>query len=284
MCETSFKVTNKDFGTVDSIRRMICKNLKIYFNKRQASFSFKSKKIAEDCKFNCEYIIASESRYKVDFLRGITEARGQILPNDKILFDTNLELIEPILISLGIMYAKHSDGFITVQNLIDFLGLLYTDAIKPWKSKVESFYETILKSTYFCAKVDSVVPLAKKTHMTDAGTDISAIAISEELESGVTLLSTGVNIKIPQGYWGMLAPRSSIAKSGWTIANSFGVIDSSYRGELKIAVAKLTDNALPLQFPWRCAQLILIPQIQIVNNVVEQLCMTNRGSGGYGST
>jgi dUTP pyrophosphatase len=284
MCGDTFKVTNKDFGTVDSIRRMVCKNLKIYFNKRQATFSFKSKKLSKDCKFNCEYILASESRYKIDFLRGITEARGQILPNDKILFDTNINVIEPILISLDIAYSKHTDGFITVSNLIDFLGALYTDAIKQWKSKAESFYETILKSTYFCATVDSVVPLAKKTHMTDAGTDISATYVAEELESGITLLGTGINIKIPQGYWGMLAPRSSISKSGWGVANSFGVIDSSYRGEIKIAVTKLTDSALPLQFPWRCAQLILIPQIQIVNSVVEQLGMTNRGNGGYGST
>jgi hypothetical protein len=98
------------------------------------------------------------------------------------------------------------------------------------------------------------------------------------------MLNTGVKLNIPTGYWGMLAPRSSIAKSGFMIANSFGVIDSSYRGELKIAITP-NNKDVELILPFKCAQLILMPQVMINFKNVDIISIdTKRGDGGYGST
>ena len=100
----------------------------------------------------------------------------------------------------------------------------------------------------------------------------------------VALVPTGTYVEIPDGYFGCLLPRSSTCiKHGLVLANSMGVIDSDYRGEIKCAFKNLTDSPVTIQKGERIAQLIILKfeRLQYVNG---DLTETDRGEGGFGHT
>ena len=99
------------------------------------------------------------------------------------------------------------------------------------------------------------------------------------------IISTGVFMEIPEGYVGLLFARSSLGfKYSCTLANSVGVIDSDYRGELKVIVVNLSNEAYTIEPNERIGQFVLnkIEQIEFVE--VEELDSTERGEGGFGHT
>lgn len=94
----------------------------------------------------------------------------------------------------------------------------------------------------------------------------------------------GVAVEIPKGYMGLLVPRSSMSKTPLRCANSVGVIDSDYRGELSIAYENISCENYTIFRGERIAQLIIMP-ISIVDiEEVQELSGTERGTGGYGRT
>lgn len=105
--------------------------------------------------------------------------------------------------------------------------------------------------------------LPKKAHASDAGIDICAIKIDKVIDEYTTRFDTGISVEMPPNYWGMLAPRSSLPAAGWMMPNSFGVIDNGYSGTLKITLTKIRPDAQMI-LPFKCAQLILIPQVYAV--------------------
>lgn len=96
------------------------------------------------------------------------------------------------------------------------------------------------------------------------------------------IVHTGVGVAIPEGHFGMLVPRSSLAKKGMTILNSPGIIDSDYRGEIMIMIK--CDPELKIEVGDRIAQLIIVPYAKTQFVKVETLSATSRGAGGFGST
>ena len=96
------------------------------------------------------------------------------------------------------------------------------------------------------------------------------------------LFDTGISIKVPEGTYGRIAPRSSVSKKG--ILVNAGVIDRDYRGPVKIMLHNLSNNDYVINKNDRIAQLILeqikTPPVQLV----EELDDTERGDGGFGST
>lgn len=96
------------------------------------------------------------------------------------------------------------------------------------------------------------------------------------------IVHTGVGVAIPEGHFGMLVPRSSLAKKGMTILNSPGIIDSDYRGEIMIMIK--CDPELKIEIGDRIAQLIIVPYAKTQFVKVETLSATSRGAGGFGST
>ena len=99
------------------------------------------------------------------------------------------------------------------------------------------------------------------------------------------VLPTGLAMEIPQGHVGLLFPRSSVGvKLGIGKPNSVGVIDSDYRGEVKVSVINYCDKPVIIDNGMRMSQLIVvpIPRIQIVET--GELEGTARGDGGFGST
>ena len=97
---------------------------------------------------------------------------------------------------------------------------------------------------------------------------------------------TGLAIALPNpGYAAFLFPRSGLGvKSGITLPNCVGVIDSDYRGEVIVGLVNLSDTAYTVQPGDRIAQMVILPVAQANIHVVDQLDDTDRGAGGFGST
>lgn len=131
---------------------------------------------------------------------------------------------------------------------------------------------------------DAVVP--SYAHIGDAGADLTSVE-AVHLEPGArALVATGIAIAIPQGYVGLVHPRSGLAvKQGLGLVNSPGTIDAGYRGEVKVAVINLDPhNPIDLPSGTRIAQLVIQKVEQVQFQVVAELDDTTRGNDGFGST
>lgn len=120
----------------------------------------------------------------------------------------------------------------------------------------------------------------------DAGMDLRAIEHLELKPFERALVATGLAIAIPEGYAGFVQPRSGLAiKQGVTVLNTPGLIDSHYRGELKVALINLDPNNVFEVNPGdRIAQLVIQKVESVAWNVVDSLDETERGEGGFGSS
>lgn len=109
-----------------------------------------------------------------------------------------------------------------------------------------------------------------------------------EPNGGTAILGTGVHVEIPVGYWGLLAARSSLGfKSTTLLTNSIGVIDSTYRGEIKARLINLGTKPVTIERGERFCQLI-ITNCYLGNwhsvDKLDDLSETVRGQGGFGSS
>jgi dUTP pyrophosphatase len=120
-----------------------------------------------------------------------------------------------------------------------------------------------------------------------AGMDLRA-AIDEPivLEPGErALVPTGFRIGLPAGYEAQIRPRSGLAiKQGITVANTPGTVDSDYRGEVKVGLVNLGDEAYTVRRGDRIAQMVVAPVTRVAWQPVASLDETERGAGGFGST
>ena len=100
------------------------------------------------------------------------------------------------------------------------------------------------------------------------------------------MVPTGIAIAIPQGYAGFVQPRSGLAaKQGITIVNTPGLIDSGYRGEVKVILLNTDSaNAVQLARGERIAQLVIQAVPIVTLEEVDELGSTERGAGGFGSS
>jgi dUTP pyrophosphatase len=99
------------------------------------------------------------------------------------------------------------------------------------------------------------------------------------------LIPTGLFVELPIGYEAQIRPRSGLAfKYGITVLNSPGTIDADYRGEIKILLINLSNEAFIINDGERIAQMIIAKHEQIEWQLVDKLSDTERGAGGYGHT
>ena len=137
-------------------------------------------------------------------------------------------------------------------------------------------------------KLDPRAVAPVRAHNSDAGIDLTATRITTEInECGQLILvyHTDLAMEIPEGYMGLLVPRSSIFKKSLTLTNSPGVIDAGYRGEI-MGKFRTTTDVVPAVFKEgeRFAQLLILPVPEVTFVETEKLSDTERGEGGYGST
>ena len=136
-------------------------------------------------------------------------------------------------------------------------------------------------------KFKKLVETAKcpiKAHPTDAGADLTAVSREWNKEYECWIYGTGIATEIPEGYVGLIFPRSSIRKYTLAQCNAVGVIDSSYRGEIMVSY-KLTNNEEKIyEIGDKIAQLIVLPYPEVSYTEVENLSETDRGENGHGSS
>lgn len=128
--------------------------------------------------------------------------------------------------------------------------------------------------------------LPEAQHPGDAGLDLCSVIDIEVAPGERAMVPTGVAVAIPDGYAGLGLPRSGLAsKLGLTLANSPGLIDAGYRGEVICAVVNL-DREQPVRIAKgdRIAQLVIIPVPAFEPTWAEELPPSARGAGGFGST
>lgn len=154
---------------------------------------------------------------------------------------------------------------------------------------------------------DAIIPHYAKNG--DAGLDLTAVSVKNDEYCNI-VYGTGLAFEIPEGYVGLVFPRSSNAKTNLYLTNSVGVIDSGYRGEVTFKYKVAHNVSSMIQFLWqkyvrkmdpmnvrvnalaynvhkvgdRIGQIIIIPYPQIEFVETDELSETERGDGGYGST
>lgn len=129
---------------------------------------------------------------------------------------------------------------------------------------------------------DAVIPTYAKNG--DAGMDFVATKVISEETYSITY-GTDIAIEIPEGFVGLVFPRSSIRKTGLQLSNSVGVIDSGYRGELQATFRKIHGHVSDVYYVGdKIFQMIIIPYPQIQFEETDELSDTERGDGGFGST
>ena len=118
----------------------------------------------------------------------------------------------------------------------------------------------------------------------DAGLDLTAVRIIANTTSQITY-GLGLSVEIPDGYVGLIFPRSSVRNYELILSNCVGVIDSKFRGELQVTFNKTNGlDSIAYKPKERICQMIIMPYPTINCVEVDELGMTDRGTGGFGST
>jgi len=135
-------------------------------------------------------------------------------------------------------------------------------------------------------KLDKELPLPEKAYEGDAGMDLISREDAVMKPGERALISTGIAIEIPSGYAGFVQPRSGLAiKHGIGVVNSPGLIDSNYRGEIKVILINMDkDKSYKIKREDKIAQLIIKKVENPTFVVVEELNDSKRGKNGFGSS
>ena len=145
---------------------------------------------------------------------------------------------------------------------------------------------------------NAVIP--KKAYESDAGFDVVAVSVEYNTDSGFLEYDLGFSTEIPEGYKGIVVPRSSISKYDLIMCNSPAQIDSSYRGSWKIRFklvlpSNVNSETQTMNWEWikqikkykvgdKIAQIFIEPVLSVNLLETEELISTQRGEGGFGST
>lgn len=304
--ENSLAFYSDNLYNVMNLKNIINFYIQIYnFNEKIYYFKIQSNKMIEDI---CYHIYKDslivfpnfkEDVLKINFIRGFFDKNGGISISDDSMecyvVDTDEnEFKNKICTYLDIKYTVNDNNLILFKdvNLIDFLGKIYDHNDKLRNKK---FYEAFIKAINndkitvpYCKvhKNDPNAILPLKVRESDTGYDLTIIKRVKDFNNTTSLYDTGISITIQPGYYAEIVPRSSLSKSGFMLANSIGIIDCSYRGNLFIALSKIDLESHDITLPFRCCQLIFRKQI-FMNMMVEDKTKTtdtNRSDGGFGST
>lgn len=195
--------------------------------------------------------------------------------------------------AIGVPFDElHTTGNeITVEfrgcNAIDFLGAVCPDDYRfnRWRLYRPGVFMRYVPDC-FVTLADPRAVLPSKARASDAGYDLTIISEAKRFNKKTVLYDTGIKIQLPHAMYAEVVPRSSLSKSGYVLANSVGIIDNSYRGNIYIALTKVDEDAPDIELPFRCCQLIFRQQVfvDMVPQDAGVSLQTARGENGYGST
>lgn len=232
-----------------------------------------------------------ETPMKWGFIQGHLETHGKMETGPSVRVVLMSKMMELLAVMAGFTGIPHlfggSDVAYDDMNAIDLLGEVYRNGPATDNKAFYDQYISILSPVGTCLvyKTCPNAILPSKSRVSDVGYDLSIISKVKPLNNVVSLYDTGVRVRVPHGYYTEIVPRSSLSKSGYMLANSVGIIDRSYNGNLYVALARIDDEAEEIKFPFRCCQLIFKKQYHVMMREIEQdLEATARGEGGFGST
>lgn len=225
---------------------------------------------------------------KLSFIRGYYEGsiKNSRINNDIVLKYNNIDEILKITEFINIPYKINNKLNLIIyengNNSIDVYGKIYKNSF----NLCLDFYNKN-KNYPFCkvykTNDDAIVPF--KTRESDVGYDLTIIKEYKKINNTTILYDTCIQIELSHGYYAEIVPRSSLIKSGYMLANSIGIIDNSYRGNLLIALIKINNEEPDISLPFKCCQLIIRKQNNVDLYVTEEeLSITERNKGGFGST
>ena len=244
-----------------------------------------------------EFIKTYNIEYILGFILVFFEERGNIvLDNDYCnlyiegIDDSNLELINLIRHKINIPSLRHKEKLVYSNvNCIDILGKFYNNCTFYNKELYDKYIEIINynnkipKIKVYKEVNNAVIP--SKSRNSDAGFDLTIIKKVKDLTNVTSLYDTGIKLEIPNGYYVEVFPRSSLSKSGYMLANSVGIIDQGYTGNILIALTRTNGISEDIKLPFKCCQMILKKQEYVIlEEIKEELLETDRANGGFGST
>lgn len=309
-------IHKKDLDCLKKIKDNICEDLHIkQYKNNMIDLTINSKKIVKDC---CDYLKINPGKksYKIrfpelrtdelkwSFLRGYFDGDGGITtefskeryPECNIYSSSKIMLKE---IS-NFVKIKHHISKNRIEwsgnNCLDFLGKLYDDASIFMKRKKDQYlmwsnwvpslsgYDMggyIDDIKWAKTRKDAIKPF--KVRVSDSGYDLSLLEKIKE-NGNYHTYSTGIKVTPPYGWYLDMVPRSSIIKYGYILANSVGIIDRQYVGEVLVVLYKIDNSKANPELPARLVQLIPRPIVHFNLKEVDSLDVTERGEKGFGSS
>lgn len=135
------------------------------------------------------------------------------------------------------------------------------------------------------SRLDRELPAPTRAHEGDAGWDLRTVCDFALPPRGRATVGTGVAVAIPHGFAGLVVPRSGLAaKHGIGVVNGPGLIDSGYRGEIRVVLVNHGEDEVHFRRGERIAQLLVVPAPQVDWVEVDTLPEGDRGEAGFGST
>jgi deoxyuridine 5'-triphosphate nucleotidohydrolase len=182
----------------------------------------------------------------------------------------------------------------TGNNALDFMAKLYDGATVYCPRKRDLYLDWTMSvpglnghagraGRFRWVRTIPGAPAPAKAHASDSGYDVTLVAKGAS-HGAMQMYRTGIKIQPGYGWYFDLVPRSSIWKTGYMLANSVGVIDRSYVGEILVPLVKIDPDAPELTLPARIVQIVPRPIVHVELELVESLDTTRRGEGSFGST
>jgi deoxyuridine 5'-triphosphate nucleotidohydrolase len=234
------------------------------------------------------------------FVRGAVDALGSVTPPVPPAREPVVTL--PVRVATlrrrlraALDVPSHDDGRALVwrgSDALDLLARLYEraaihlgpahDAYQAWAHWVPSLSGGPPPVFRFARlRPDAATPFQRRA--SDSGWDLTLVHRAHAV-GAVTFYGTGLAVEPEYGWYFDLVPRSSIAKTGYAFANSLGIIDRNYRGELLVPLMRIDPAAPELVLPARIAQLVPRPIVHGRLEEVATLGETSRGARGFGSS
>jgi len=309
----SILVHKKDWRILYFIKDAICPSLKIYKYKQYIRLNVYSSKMSLDlCSllkigFSKKSHIVQMPELESNellwcFLRGYFDGDGSVnspsksykYPACNITSNSKTILEQISKFSQIPNCISGSQIVFSGNNALDFLSKLYDNANVClhrkrdryldwcyWIPSLQGYYGH--EGLFSWSKTDTEAIPPFKFRASDAGFDLTLIR-EVKRTGNVILYGTGLKIQPEYGWWFELVPRSSIIKTGYIMANSVGIIDRTYCGEILVPLLKFDRNAPDLQLPCRIVQ--IIPRIAVHCQIkeVENFELTERDDKGFGSS
>lgn len=134
-------------------------------------------------------------------------------------------------------------------------------------------------------RLDPDLPMPRHAHRGDAGVDLYAREPATLRPEAFLAVPTGIAVAVPDGYVGLISPRSGLAaRFGISLVNTPGILDSGYRGEIMVLLVNHGREEVTIARGDRIAQLVVVPVVEQAFFEVDELPDSSRGAGGFGST